>query len=847
MKKMTLSVAVAAALGLSACGGDTVEELAQEAPAVHPASRVSFDPGNAAGPVFPLPNDLAFSGTTDGTLTVTGELNLAPGQLPNYVDAGTAVGALDGWSTTTPFVIDIETRPGVTIDAATVSQPGVVRIFEAVLGNPTSPGECATAPLLSACETGAELTFGVDFVTQLNGSQVVIVPIKPFKAKQSYVIALTNLVQDSNGNPIKGSSTYESVRRDINEFPLPLESQLALQTLINSYENGVASQGVDKDSLVYTGAFTTQSVVDVTETVKNLMLSGIPGTSPALSALTPTGINAAQALGLNPDAEGLVASAADVYTGSLTLPYYLDTPTPQNCDLLNDNCPSINGRWVAMGDSPVTVSGALTSGVLSQESFAAQAVAQGKDPAELLANPAGLVGLTFTVDTPVGPVPVDPNRHLTKFNPLPQVKSVQTADVLSTLPNVDRINALRAAQAAQAGVPFTEDMMISKPATGWPVMIFAHGILRSKDDVLAIAGAMANAGIATVAIDHPLHGTRSIDFNGDGVYELSASESLKDDPRFPQYANANGLLYMNLGSLLTGRDNLRQSTVDTLALRLALNGAAGQAEFDISRVSFLGHSLGSITGVPFAAVANAGVVDPTTGQALPINPYKLTTSSLAMTGGGVTSLLLASPSFGPVVTAGLQASDSFQAALLTAGAAVGITTAEQLALVKENDPASYQSLVDAVMPAFLAQFTFAAQTLLDSGDAVNYSQRLAATQSPVYAIEVVGDGAENLSDQVVVNSVATAPLSGTEPMLRLLGLDNITATVGDGTGAVSGAVRFAKGHHGSILSPFPIDAAPDAAAALAATTEMQTQLASFVSSDGTVIKVTDTSVIAPAE
>ena len=839
MKKMTLSVAVAAALGLTACGGDTVEEIAKDAPVVHPASRVSFDPGNAAGPVFPLPNDLAFSGTTDGTLNVSGERNLPAGQLPNYVDAGTAVGALDGWSTTTPFVIDIETRPGVTIDAATVGQPGVVRLFEAVLGNPTSPGDCATAPLLSACETGDELTFGVDFVTKLNGKQVVVVPLKPLKAKQGYLIALTNLVQDSNGNPIKGSTTYEGVRRDIKEFPLPLASQLSLQTLVNSYENGVASKGVDKDSLVYTGAFTTQSVLDVTETVKNLMLSGIPGTAPVLSSLTATGVNAAQALGLNPDAEGRVASAADVYKGSLTLPYYLDLPTPANCDLLANKCPSLNGRWVAKGDSPVTVSGALASGALSRESFAAQAVAQGKDPAELLANPKGLVGLEFTVDTPAGKIPVDRNRHLTKFNPLPKVKSLETVEVLSTLPNVDRINALRAAAAAQAGAPFTDDMKISKPATGWPVMMFAHGIPRKKEDVLAIAGAMANAGIATIAIDHPLHGARSIDFNGDGVFEISASDSFKGV--LPAFANANVLAYMNLGSLLTARDNVRQSEADLLALRLALNGAASQAEFDITKISFLGYSLGGVTGTPFLALANAGVRNPVTGAVVQPNPYQVKAATLAMPGGGIVQLLLNSPQFGPVVRNGLIASDNFQDILVKA--APGVTTPEQLAALKENDPAAYQKLVEAALPAFLAQFTFAAQTLLDSGDAVNYAQTLAATNSAVHMIEVVGDGADNLSDQTVVNNVPTAPLSGTDPLVALMGLSKVTETTTAADG-VSGVVRFSKGHHGSLLNPMPIDGqAPDAASTAAATKEMQTQVATFMASGGNQIKITDDSVI----
>ena len=53
---------------------------------------------------------------------------------------------------------------------------------------------------------------------------------------------------------------------------------------------------------------------------------------------------------------------------------------------------------------------------------------------------------------------------------------------------------------------------LTAPADGWPVVIFQHGIAQDKSNAAAIAGTLAIAGFATVAIDHPLHGDRGFDF-----------------------------------------------------------------------------------------------------------------------------------------------------------------------------------------------------------------------------------------------------------------------------------------------------------------------------------------------
>ena len=861
MKKLALSLAVISALGLSACDSETIEDVQKEAEengtAVKSLARIVFDPG-AATPVLSIPNDLLLSETKDGTLNLPAEnlVDADGNKLPvDYLNPSAAVGALDGWSTVNPFTIKVAFPEGRTLNADSVFNPGAVHVYEAIMGGNQSDAECAAIPRGPACKLVAELTFGVDFVAKASGNDIAIVPLKPLKAKTAYIVALTDAIQDSDGMAVSGSITYNLVKQDITEKPLATESQLLLQTLTNSFENIAVAGGLSKDNIIYSFSMTTQSISDVSQTVKSLMLSGAPGTTPILSAITPTGANAAMLLGLNSDdlGAGTVASYAAVSKSTLSAPYYLETPfydgTASSCNLLAEDittgCSDLFSRWEAMGDSPVTVAAALASGVLSQESFAAQAIAQGKDPAELLANPAKLVGLTFTVDVVVDDqgtvvaVPVDQTRHLTQYNPLPQVKSYKSGasaiDVIITTPDVDRINAIA---ALKKGSALTAEEAMQVPAAGWPVMIFSHGITSYKETVLAISGTLASQGIATISIDHPYHGSRGIDFNADGVYEISATSSLKGSD--PAFANADVTSYMNLASLLTARDNVRQSEVDLLALRLSLNSVDLAGQLDATKVSFLGHSLGAITGITFTALANSGVVNPATGELLPMNPYGINSASYAFPGGGIPGVLLNSVSFGPVVKAGLTSSQSF------------IDVVEETAGKKVEDmtEAEYATYVEAIYPAFANEFNFAAQTIIDAADPVNYASSVKTTMTPVHVLEVVGDeaaGGSNKADQVIVNAVASLPLVGTEPLIRELGIEGASDTVGDGTTAVSAAVRFLKGHHSSILSPaVSPGAAEDATANLEVTIEMQSEVASFAKTGGKLLLITDNQHIVPA-
>ncbi|MEL4247734.1 VolA/Pla-1 family phospholipase [Shewanella xiamenensis] len=823
MKRLILCVAIASALGLTGCGEDSYNELKDKTEPLIPESRMVFDPATSK---VPLPNDLLFSGTTDGTLSIPGESS------GNYIDPQIALGALDGWSTTSPISIDIDLAKDhdgtqLTLMAASVAQPGAVRMFEATVGGAlSSDPECKAKPSVSACKVGAELQFGVDFVSSASGNKVVIVPLKPLKAGQSYIYATTKLIQDSEGRAIAPSTTYGTLKMDINTLPLETPDQLMLQTLINSYEKGMAAaHNVDTSTITYSGLFTTQSVANVYETTKLLMAQGAPYAPSFAQMPTPAGYTVAQAAGLTP-ADGaayVVSNLADVYTAKIKLPIYGDCSSV-SC-LSSAGQPLINGRWKAQGDSPVSVLLALQAGTLSQTNFGMQAVANGiANPADALANPTLMAGKTWLLDDGT---PADKTKHLTKFNPIPAIKGYETVPVLISMPNATKL----AAFYQQQGLTFTP------PTAGWPTTIALHGLGGGKEMSLAYAGSYAAMGVATVAIDMPLHGARSFDANGDGIYEVSATDpSFGDVIGTPDaFKNGNPLVFVNISSTLSVRDNFRQATMDHLGVRLALTGLAqglaqaGQPQvFDVSKISAQGLSLGAIVGTDFATYASTGMKNPTTGEALP-NPYAINAVSLAAPAGGLAGAFAGSATFGPVLFSNVTASSTFQALVDKANTAG-----------YEPGSPEYAALVQAVYAQFIPTFAFAVQTAVDSADPVNHAGMLKATKLPVHLIEIAGDGNGNLPDQVLPNRVDNFPLSGTEPLISAIGLPCVDATTKG-----SGAVRFAKGHHSSIVDPSEKSSTDGMAAA--ATVEMQTQVATYASTAGkgeATIFVTDPSVIA---
>ncbi|SET31530.1 VolA/Pla-1 family phospholipase [Thalassotalea agarivorans] len=795
MRKLALSLAILTSLGLSGCDSESIEDVKndveQNGPVVETVkARVLFDPSNG---VVSVPNDLLFSGTTDGTL------NLPVADPTDVSDPFVALSALDGWSTTNPWVMDFDFPEGLSLDGSTVFSTRGLRIFEAKMGG--DPG-CEDVTRGLACQIVGELTYSEDFVTQKSGNSILVAPMKPLKAKTSYILVMTDHLADSNGNSIEPSVTYGLVRQDINTHPLATPDQLQLQGLVNSFEAAVVSAGVEKDSIIYTAAITTQSTTDSLFALKGIMAQQMAALSAGdTTAISPiyvqdTGLTAADALAGRIPAElvGLY-SAAKLYGGQVELPYYLgvqDTSSMEAAQATALN--SVTVPWKAKCDSGAMLAAASAAGAVPADPVS-------QNDAECMAFGLRDIG-------------IDAERNITKFNPIPAKTADMNVEVLMTIPDVATANAVRGA----LGIPGA----IAKPDSGWPIVILQHGITSRKEDMLALTGMLSINGIASIAIDQPMHGSRGFDVNFDGTDDINAS-------------TVTPIHYMNLAALLNTRDNLRQSAIDLLGLRARLaymidaGALAPFGEIDATNVHSLGISLGAMTAINFGAIANtslASVVGEET--AAMIDPvFELKTNVLSAPGGMPANFLIESAAFGPIVKSQLtfaQSADfqNFVASVhdMAGGAPSDAQLAQYFDLFLS---ALTPEQIGAIESVFL-QFAFAAQTVTDSGDPVNHLQLHAASGIPTLLQQINGD-------TVIPNTVSTAPFGGTEGAIALLGLPNITELTQSAEGPVSGAIRIDNGSHGSLADP---------TANAALTQDMQMQAIGYILSNGRMISVSDT-------
>jgi len=662
-------------------------------------SVASFDPSTG---IVPFPTNLLLNGSTDLTL------NIPSADPTDFSDPKVAMSALDGFSTTAPW----STTFNAPIDATSLVPGQTVRVFEVTL---TGPGGGVTG-------VTRELSAPDDFVVALapsdaTGRTLAIVPTKPLQEMTSYMAVITNGVKDAGGGHIRASLPYLLSQRTTplcsgGQSTVPALGAQAcqlepLRQLVNSQEAAATAAGVAPGSIAISWVMTTQSTTVALQAISTV----VELSPPATTHIAPTG----STLG---DLGAGLPPVADIYIGTIDVPYYLSAPSQDN------PIAPLNEFWHA-----------------SPGAYISQCAGFGLDPT---------------------------STNITYCNPFPVATSTQTIPLVMTVPN------------SRSGR--------SRPAAGWPVVIFEHGITRNRTDAFAIAGTLAAQGFAVVAIDLPLHGitdTSSPFYIGNTPFAALGAKERTFDLDFQDNATGapgpdgaidpSGSWFINLSSLLTSRDNLRQGVADLFELAHAIPSMG--ANLDASRIAFVGQSLGSIVGTNFLAL------DP-----------NVSVGVINVPGGGIARLLDGSPSFGPRIRAGL--------------AAAG---------------------VEAGTPDYDA-FMVAAQTAVDSGDPINFAAYTIGKR--ILAQEVIGGG-DVPPDQVIPNSVPGAPLSGTEPLIAALGLSDITQTTQSADG-IRGAVRFLQGEHGSILDPtdFP-----------AATAEMQGEMASMIVSNGAAVQITNPAII----
>lgn len=362
---------------------------------------------------------------------------------------------------------------------------------------------------------------------------------------------------------------------------------------------------------------------------------------------------------------------------------------------------------------------------------------------------------------------------------------------------------------------------ITKPANGWPVIIYQHGITTDRSATLPMADALAFAcrdattyaatGVdcfATVAIDQPLHGITSgggtvpgltmiRDQNGNVTagasptaterhFNFSADAERNPTPLalLPDADEASGSLFINLSNFANSRDNLRQGVLDLLNLNASLanmdiDGDPNNGpDLDVSRVYFIGHSLGGVNGIPFVSVNNA-----VEGSGVNANLPKIQAAAILNSGGNVTRLLenSPSPSFGaPAILQGLKSASD------------GVLVQGSSAL--ETYFAVLQGLVDSTDPVNFGKSLSGSNILLTEivGDASNPSDQTIPNAADA---DLYGQGPLDLtlSNGFEINSLP-APLAGTEPTIAQFGAKPTA------DGSLPAVTRFTEGTHGTPVS-----------------------------------------------
>jgi len=295
--------------------------------------------------------------------------------------------------------------------------------------------------------------------------------------------------------------------------------------------------------------------------------------------------------------------------------------------------------------------------------------------------------------------------------------------------------------------------------------------------VVSLENTAANAG-STVPGLSPTASERHF-----GLY--SPKPGTTADIDFATGKGDSGSMFINLENFLTTRDNLRQGAVDLMNLRATLFGLPNieipenslpGAVLPTSETSahvvtaetpvyFVGHSLGTITGMPFMASVNEDSIESAIflneeGTAtLPSTFNNIAGANMLTPGGGVVRMLENSPAFAPSILFGLQ---SANAAVIQGSS--GLETFLNV----------LQATIDTVDP-----INFIDQLSADDAPAISLSEVLGDTVIPNAADEAIW-GVPALSGtfppevtelpvSVTVNSF-DAPLAGTKP----LGLEGAT-------------------------------------------------------------------------
>jgi hypothetical protein len=633
---------------LVACGGgsstSSVNPTANDPKPTTSSVSADFDPSTGN---IPLPNVLATAATT-ATLTPTAHVPFTPPQALvwlNQQEAGNT-NAVSGLNA--PFYLSFSGQ----VDPNTVNA-STVKVF---LAQPdtASPSSTENNPL-GFVDVSAQFSYQV----LPSGKEIYVMPKVPMLPASRYVYVATNGVHDMNGIGI-GSSLVFGIEKYV--------------------KGGATSYATDTTNL---GDLTdTSNPATVLGQSTASLLESIAGNSMVSSQIAFSGfrktmwdlIAASATTGITSRAQIAVLGRTITNATGYTLPNPASLPTTRmpletllwgwanNANLGATDFSNANARqWNndVANFAPFATAGTPTGGQVPVS-------------AVFGTIPHSHVALVCWGSYESGDLQMDPatvQAHLAVAGGNEDANSAYYPGT-STAPGTGTMMAFRSGTGQLFGyyhqtrqVPFILVIPTGTvPASGWPVVIFEHGIGGSKEQALGMADTAASAGYATIAIDQAVHGyaaNGTTDATGatiSGSLTPSGVPGMGNSRPSAEWASN----FFMLPSSLTARANLYTSAFHLWRLERILNQPAADASSLAGQLSvmtgatetintgatthkFVGQSLGSIVGTIFLA----GNSSQTGGSNMP--------GFLSVPGARLGFVLHDSPAFQSAVNAGLAA------------------------------------------------------------------------------------------------------------------------------------------------------------------------------------------------
>ncbi|WP_235869345.1 hypothetical protein [Veronia nyctiphanis] len=673
------------------------------------------------------------------------------------------------------------------------------------------------------------------------GNNLVIQPLEMLKPETDYFYAITNSIIDKGGEPISSIQAYTTLTGGVT---VGLGERLDRASAILRNLNNLlfdTNNEVSLDNIVFSMAYTTQSLGKTLDHTKQAIVKGLDqgnlnniwrgasnpknrdlsdlyemtfGKTTDFLQFVRKDTNFNQYVDV--DNEGLkdrlieayglidlmgnipflnLRSQVEVTTGTVKLPYFLDSkPDTFLLSPFERATPNVatiryilergNNEDKAVVIAQLTNAGVSVSDLDTIENNndtllklmgLEMKLADGQPIESLVASKAAYGG--------VG-APVTTTKVVTRYNPIPKIQDVEEVPFLLLTPK--KFNPNKPVKLVVFQHPITASKEAALPLA--PRLIGVSGLPSFIGDLVGLISTFPGANelfalvsgqggdlswlrgnddnLAIIAIDHSNHGERCLSD------ELCSSE----EPT----------IYLNLEAFPVGRDNLKQSTLDFLGLRLALSLAQNKGDLtgtplenieDLSSnpPGLLSHSYGGVSATHTAVFGNK-----TFGGDLGNrydDHFNFSALALAKVGTHVSSLLLNSKEYEGMVKhiVALTLNPSYQQ----------FVKDNQFACSDDRDPADcYGEFVEqagnsseltAVLNSVNETFDLygiAAQTALDSIEPYNVVQMKGENGQPILAdIPIFLKQVAN--DNTLPNRVEFSPLTGSETFAELLGLNTI--------------------------------------------------------------------------